>query len=225
MNKFQVKTIVILLLLISSIKGYAAQDSLILYTKPDCSNCHSVKLVLHQSGISFIEKSLAITANATEMLRKLAELGYRGEIYLPVIFVNNQLYHPVFQKGKSLVKIPLPNIIDTIKYKFNHRELNLPAYNNEITSKETDVPATGNSDCEMKTAPVYVVCANYNTEVEAKAEMNKLIAKGYTYAGYIFYQKQYRVFSKFFYDRSLSDTELNEIKKSYNEAYLFEVPK
>ena len=226
MKGFVVRNVVVALLLLTGLSSYAAQDSLVLYTKPDCSNCRATKLMLHSSGISYIEKSLDNTAYATEMLQKLAAAGYHKEIYLPVIFLNNKLYHPALRSDTGLVSVPLENVVDSIKYKYQRGELHLPAFNStEVVVPENNTKHFSNSsDCEVKTSPVYLITAEYNTEAEAKADMNKLINSGYTFAGMIFYQNKYKVFCKFFYDYGAANTELNLLRNKYPKAYMMEVP-
>jgi hypothetical protein len=81
-----------------------------------------------------------------------------------------------------------------------------------------------NSDCDLKVSPVYLICAAFNTEAEAKALMNKLITDGYTYAGYIQQNKQFSVFSKFYYDSNSANQDLPAMKKIFGQAaYLLEL--
>ena len=58
----QVLFIGLLLLCMQNVN--AQQDTLLLFTKPDCSNCQATKQALRQSGISFFEKSLDDSENA-----------------------------------------------------------------------------------------------------------------------------------------------------------------
>lgn len=201
----------------------AQRDTLLLFTKPDCSNCLSVKQVFRQSGISFIEKSLEDNENAKKMLQRLSELGYKDKIYLPVIFLKNKLYHPAYSTNTGLVALALPDVVDSIKKKYMRGELYL-VESNQISSSVASNSSTNDSDCEVKTAPIYLICANYSTEKEALEAMNKLISNGYSYAGIAFSQKQYRVYNKFFFDRNTANTELLLAKKIFNNAYLFEMP-
>ena len=201
----------------------ACLDSLILYTKQDCSNCQATKQAFQQYGLNYIEKNLENEKYAAEMLRKLSGSGYHKEIYLPVIFLNNKLYHPVYKSDTGMVYLPLNAVVDSFKNKFRRKELNLAVSNNNNVLKIQGT-VTSNSDCEMKASPVYLICATYKTENEAKTVMNKLIASGNTYAGMINYHNQFRVFSKFFYDHEAAKSELNEIKKTFKDAYLFEIP-
>ena len=226
MKPFVDRILFVALFLMMGINAYAAQDSLLLYTRPDCSNCRATKLLLQRSGISYSEKSLDNARYATEMLRKLAATGYHKEIYLPVIFLNNKLYHPAFRTDTGLVSVPLENVVDTIKYKYQRGELHLPAYNSaEAVLTENTQHSSSSSDCELKTSAIYLITAEYSTESEAKTEMNKLINSGYSFAGMIFYQNQYKVFCKFFYDFGAANTELNLLRNKFPKAYMMEVPR
>ena len=199
---------------------FAVQDSLVIYTKSDCSNCQSVKQVLRQNGIYYIEKSLEKNEIATEMLNKLSLSGYHKDIFLPVIFLNAKLYHPAIMSDSGLVSIPLQEIVDSIKYKVQKGEISLQGINTEKISNNT----SNNSDCEMKVTPIYLICDNFKTEDEAKANMYKLISNGYIYAGIIQYQHQFSVFSKFYFDKISAGTDLLEMKKTFTKAYLLEMP-
>ena len=216
----------LLLFLLFTINAFGVQDSLVLYTKPDCSNCRATKLILHRSGITYTEKSLDNTANATEMLNKLAATSYHHDIFLPVIFLNNKLYHPAYRSDTGLVSISLENVVDTIKYKYQRGELKLPAYDStaSIATEQTAQHAGSSSDCEVKTSAIYIITSEFNTETEAKLEMNKLINLGYSFAGFIFYQNKYSVYCKFFFDYGSANTELNLIRNKYLKAYMMEVP-
>jgi glutaredoxin len=223
MNRFSSITCLIIVFFFSFTKGYAVQDSLVLYTNPGCSNCKAVKQALQQSGIYYIEKSLEKNVFATEMLHKLSANGYHKEIYLPVILLNNKMYHPAYKSDTGLVSIPLQDVVDTLRNRFRRGELNVHGVNAAYSTNTTGSSST-NSDCQVKASPIYLVCSTFDTEAEAKAAMNKLISSGYTFAGIILYQNKFRVFSKFFYDQTSANSELNEMMKSFTNAYLFEMP-
>lgn len=201
----------------------AQQDTLLLFTKPDCSNCQATKQQLLQSGINFIEKTLNESENAKIMLRKLSATGYKDKIYLPVMFLNNKLYHPAYQSDTGLVSLSLPTVIDSIKNKYRRGELHL------ATLKSTVQTTTSNqlqhdSDCEVKASPIYLICADFSIEDEAKEAMNKLINNGYSFAGIVYYKNLYRVYNKFFFDRILADSELIHTQETFKTSYLLELP-
>ena len=157
------------------------------------------------------------------MLQRLSAMGYKDKIYLPVIFLKNKLYHPAYSTNTGLKAISLPDVVDSIKHKYLRGELHLVA-SNQINSTVPYNSSTNDSDCELKTTQIYLVCANYNTEKEAIEAMNKLIAHGYSYAGIVYSKNQYRVYNKFFFDRNIADAELIQSKKVFSSAYLFEMP-
>ena len=220
MNKFCLILSLIIVFFFQTAKANTVQDSLFLYTKSDCSNCNSVKQILQQNGIYYIEKKLEKTENANEMLYKLSLSGYHKDIFLPVIFLNEQLFHPALKTDSGLVSIPLQDVVDSIRNKFQRDEIYLKGVNTEINSN----PTSNNSDCELKVSTVYLICENYKTEEEAKVSMNKLISSGYIFAGMIQNQQQFSVFSKFYYDINVANSELNDMKKIYPNAYLFQMP-
>ncbi|MEI7504920.1 MAG: glutaredoxin [Paludibacter sp.] len=201
----------------------AQQDSLLLFTKPGCSNCQATKTALHQYGINFIEKNLENNENATIMLRKLSVAGYKNKIFLPVIFLNNKLYHPAFRTDTGLVELAISDVVDSLKLKFRRGELHLAiSKKQQVVAKNEQEQLT--SDCELKTNPLYLICTSYNSENEAIIAMKKLIANGYPYAGIVLFQNQYRVYSKFFLDHSVANSDLIEARKIFNNAYLLELP-
>jgi len=201
----------------------AQQDSLVLFTKPGCSNCQATKTTFHQYGINFIEKNLESNENATIMLRKLSAAGYKNKILLPVIFLNNKLYHPAFRSDIGLVELAISDVVDSIKLMYRRGELHLAISNQELKIANNESEHT-TSDCELKTTPIYLVCANYGSENEAIVAMKKLIAHGYPFAGIVLYQNQYLVYSKFFLEYSVANSELNAARKIFSNAYLLELP-
>ncbi len=201
---------------------FAQHDSLVLYTKLGCSNCSATKQDFAQSGVNYIEKTLENKEYASEMLRKLSNYGYHKPIFLPVIFLNNKLYFPAYASDTGLVSLVLSDVVDSIRYKFRKGELNL--YKDNLDTKLNLVNSLStNSECELKIKPQYLICSTYNTEKEAKVEMNKLIFNGYNFAGILYNQKQFRVFSKIYYDIATANSDLNEIRKLYYKAYLYEL--
>jgi glutaredoxin len=218
----KLEKVLMLLLLVSTnlFYGFGQNDSILLYTKPDCSNCKAVKQSLTQSGIHYIEKSLTDKEIASQMLHEIAAVGYHDKILLPVIFLNNKLYHPAYQTNKGLVTLELPSVVDSIKNKFKRGELRLSAVKQVVPS--TPVATSSNNDCELNALPIYLVCVNYNTETAAVAAMNKLIANGYSFAGIVMSKNIFRVYSKIFYDPIVANNELTQAKVTFQDAYLFE---
>jgi glutaredoxin len=225
MYKLIFKICLILLFVFQLANGSAVQqqDTLLLFTKPGCSNCHATKQILTQSGISFVEKSLDKDANAAEMLSRMAALGYKQSIYLPVIFLNDKLYHPAYKADTGLVALPLQDVVDTIRMKFQRGELNLPLVDKSKVTTQPELTEAP-SDCEVKTSPIYLICSVYEKEEDAKLLMAKLLAGGYPFAGMMYYQNQYRVFTKFYYYQAQADSELLTVKKEYEKAYLLPMP-
>jgi len=222
MKKIGLKLIFTLLFVLNYVSIYAIQDSLILYTKPDCSNCRDTKQALNEAGINFIEKTLNNDKFADEMLHKLSIVGYHKEIYLPVIFLNKQLLHPAYKTANGLITLSLQSVADSLKSKYLRGELNL-AIDNTPKISTTENQSQFSSDCELKVPTIYLICDSFSGEIEAKNEMNQLISEGYSFAGIIFYHNQYRVFSKFYSTKTLADNDLIQLKKRFQNAYLFEM--
>lgn len=222
MKKIGLKLIFTLLFVLNYGSIYAVQDSLVLYTKPDCSNCRDTKQALNEAGINFIEKTLNNDKFADEMLHKLSTAGYHKEIYLPVIFLNKQLLHPAYKAANGLITLSLQNVVDSLKNKYWRGELYL-VIDNAPKISATENQSQNSSDCELKVPTIYLVCGSFNTETEAKNVMNQLISEEYSFAGMIFYQNQYRVFSKFYTTKMLAENDLIQLKKRFQNAYLFEM--
>jgi len=216
------KLLILLLCLINYTGLFAVQDSLFLYTKPDCSNCRDTKQGLNAAGINFIEKTLNNDKYADEMLHKLSIAGYHKEIYLPVIFLNKQLLYPAWKTESGLSQVSLQNVVDSLKKKYLNGELN-PVADYLLSGSADDHTSGQSSDCELKVPTIFLVCGSYGTETEAKKEMNQLISNGYSYAGIIFYQNKYRVFSRFYTSKTLAEKDLELMKKIFQDSYLFEM--
>ena len=223
MNKFGLTLSLTILFVFNFTNGYAVQDSLFLYTRTGCPDCHSVKQILNESGISYIERTLDNDKFGPQMLQKLSLAGFHKRIHLPVIFLNNQLLHPAYKTSKGLIDIPIIQVEDSLKNKFQKGELNLALDKQPATISGTDSSQVS-SDCVVKVPVIYLICDSYKTETEANTAKNKLISDGYNFAGILFYQNRYRVFTQFYSDHTLAGSGLNGIKKDFPTAYLFEMP-
>lgn len=221
MKSSRMIVVVLLSNLLSLSYVYAQKDTLFLYTKPDCSNCQATKQVFKQLGIKYFEKDLNNSTNASEMLHKLALLGYKDKIFLPVIFLNKSIFHPAFNTKKGLVSINIEAAIDSMKIRYFKGDLQL--YGNDPSMIEnSNIQQTSTSDCELETKQYYLICANYNTEKEGAEAMKKLIANGYSYAGVIFIGNRYLVYNKFFLDKNIANQQLEETRKIFSSAYVLE---
>ena len=201
---------------------FSQKDTLLLYTRPGCSNCKAAKLDLHRNNIPFFEKSIDIPENGAEAMRKIQALGFKNEIHLPVVFLNNKLRHPGVQVKDSLKPVEIDVAIDSIKSMFRRGALNLasPQANDSVISKPTL-----ESDCDVKPVTTYyLVCATYVSESDAKDAMNRLIKAGYTYSGIVLSGGIYKVYNKLFYDKSTAEVALEDAKKVFREAYLIDIP-
>jgi glutaredoxin len=200
---------------------FSQKDTLLLYTRPGCSNCKAAKLDLHRNNIPFFEKSIDVPENGAEAMRKIQALGFKNEIHLPVVFLNNKLRHPGVQVKDSLKPVEIDVAIDSIKSMFRRGALNLasPQANDSVISK----PAL-ESDCDVKPVTTYyLICATYVSESDAKDAMKRLIKAGYTYSGIVLSGGIYKVYNKLFYEKAAAEVALEDAKKIFREAYLQEV--
>ena len=201
---------------------FSQKDTLLLYTRPGCSNCKAAKLDLHRNNIPFFEKSIDIPENGAEAMRKIQALGFKNEIHLPVIFLNNKMRHPGVQVKDSLKPVEIDVAVDSIKSMFRRGALNLaspPQAKDTVISK----PIL-ESDCDVKPVTTYyLICATYVSESDAKDAMNRLIKAGYTYSGIVLSGGIYKVYNKLFYEKAAAEVALEDAKKIFREAYLQEV--
>lgn len=206
------------------IQSVSAQDSLVLYTQANCSNCKAVKHTLINNKINFIEKDLADQHNAMEMLRKLKTLHYTKDINLPVIFLNDRICYPAYQTLTELITLDLANVIDTLIDKNNRGELHLTSL--QLARQPTATPQTehSESDCSV-TTPTVLVIAEFKAEADAKSTMQKLIDKGYPYAGIVYSDGLYRVYNKLFLKPEIAEQELINTRKYNPNCYLLAITK
>ena len=217
------KRIILLLVAILSFQGAFSQaDSLVMFTKTGCANCQAAKLQLHQNRIAFKEYNLESDVHGRRMLQLLAKAGYKERIYLPVILLNNKLLHPAFQRASGLATVALPDVVDTIVSRQKRGEIHLPIETN-LKTNETISAEAHTADCEINASTFYLISAEFESELEAKKEMDNLIQSGYIYAGFLFSKGKYQVYTKFFFDQSMANAELQRVKQSGGSAYLIEV--
>ena len=224
-NRIFIKLLIVFLGLLFFLANASAQtDSLVLYTKKNCSNCMSVKQALNASSIGYIEKGLENNQFAQEMLSKLRSKGYHGTINLPVIFLNNKILHPTYEKDSSFVSVPLNQVIDSIKQKVLNGTLHLKNLAKEPMAAENELDSHS-SDCEVEHNPIYLICQSFNTVNEANEYKSRLILQGYSFAGVIFYKNQYHVYCKFFLDNAIAQKAILFSQSQFPQAYLLQIPK
>ena len=224
-NRIFIKLLIVFFgLLLFSVNASAQTDSLVLYTKISCSNCMSVKQALNASSIGYIEKGLENNQFAQEMLSKLRSKGYHGTINLPVIFLNNKILHPTYEKDSSFVSVPLNQVIDSIKQKVLNGTLHLKNLTKETMAAENEIDSQS-SDCEVEHNPIYLICQSFNTVNDANEYKSRLILQGYSFAGVLFYKNQYHVYCKFFLDQTVAQNAFPSSRKQFPQAYLFQIPK
>ncbi len=218
----RISTVLLFTVLLSLANGFSQTDSLVLFTKPGCSNCNAAKQQLHQNRIAFAEHSLESDNNGRRMLQILAKAGYKERIYLPVIMLNNTLYHPAYQNDTGLVSIALPDVVDSLVARQKRGAIHLPI---EAVAKRTEAPtvAEHSAECEVNASTFYLISSAFATQPEAKAEMNRLIKEGYIYAGFLQSKGMYQVYSKFFFDKAMAESELQRTKLEKPTSYLIEV--
>lgn len=206
------------------LQSISAQDSLLLYTQASCSNCKAVKRILINNKINFIEKDLADQQNAAEMLYKLKQIHYTKDINLPVVLLNNRMYHPAYQTTTGLITLDIANVMDTLINRNKRGEMHLT--NLQMAQQATSTAQTIHSisECNIST-PTVLVIAEFKAEADAKSTMQKLIDKGFTYAGMVYSSGMYRVYSKLFLKQEIAEQELINTRKQNPGCYLLAITK
>jgi len=198
-----------------------AQDTLYLYTKHDCSVCKQTKQVFQGRGVGFVEKDVALSANASEMLHKLAVSGFKGSIYMPVIFLGNKLMHPAYSTANGLVAVEINAVVDSIwTKKISGKVVSLPV--KAIAEVERNASITENADCEHVTGAFYLVVANYPNENEAMNAVRILLKNNYPNAGFVHNKGFYKVYTGLYPDFKTASAQLVVEKIKFTDATLLE---
>ncbi len=208
------KKIFLLILFLPSFLLQSQTKKLTLYTNPGCNNCKYTKYTLNKNGIAFEEYSLEEKEYAVNMTKRLKNIGYTNNIYLPVIFENDSiLIHPTTEHNDSTLFFIIQQIIS----KKNLYEM-LPDGNR----KEADHSPINkeNTDCDFETSNKYLVCANFKDEKGAEKFKNTLMLDGYPHADIFFYKGFFRVYALPVFDNENELELLNQLKKKYRGAYL-----
>ncbi|MDP4238813.1 MAG: glutaredoxin domain-containing protein [Bacteroidota bacterium] len=216
--------LVAILCILGTITSLSAQDSLLLYTRATCSNCQAVKRTLINNQINFIEKDLADKHNALKMLQKLKTVHYNKDINLPVIFLNNRLYHPAYQTPTGLTTLDIAGVMDTLLHRNQRGELHLTSLQLVQQPARAVQSPPSESDCSVQVnTPTVLVIAEFKVEADAKNSMQKLIKEGYCYAGIVHSNGIFRVYSKLFLKTEIAEQELKNTRKYTPDCYLLEV--
>jgi len=199
-----------------------AQDTLYVYTKHDCSVCNQTKKVLTARGVSYLEKDVATSTNATEMLSKLAISGFKSSIYMPVIYLGKKLMHPAYTVDSGLVNVEINAVVDSVVRKYRRGEIaKVEIRPKTETINKTDQKTT--ADCEHTTGAVYLIAVNYPVEKEALGAVQILIKNGYTNAGFVYVGKVFCVYLDIYPDFKTASAQLTVEKFKFTDAYLLPV--
>jgi glutaredoxin len=197
-----------------------AHDTLFIYSKHNCSVCKQTKQVLLTRGISFVEKVVETPLNASEMLSKLALSGFKGTIYVPVIYVGKKLVYPAYTTNNGLVNLEINSVVDSLIHKFRSGEITIVDMS-PITEKAIKNESDESPDCEHTTGHVYLIAANYTVEKEAINAVQVLMKYGYTNAGFVYDNNVFRVYLELYRDFASASTQLAIEKFKFTDAYLF----
>lgn len=201
-----------------SIHLIKAQDTLFIFTKHDCSVCKQTKQVLTARGISFAEKAVETTSNASEMLNKLAASGYKGSIYMPVIYMGKKLMHPSYSTDSGLVTLEINAVADSIMR--NYQRGKIAKVNMPLTTDPTH-SSTASADCEHASGTIYLIAANYPNEKEAVNAVQILVKNGYPKAGFVHDKGIFKVYLTLFADFKSASEQLAVEKFKFTDAYLY----
>lgn len=209
----------LVILLFKQLCLFAQVDTVRVYTKDGCSNCRYAKNELNQAAISYQIKKLENANNGKELLQTLEAVGYKGKIHLPVIFINRQLIHPVFQSDTSLKPITLVSALDSIMCWKEKGELQLLANVSDDALLNESLEAK-NNDCEYDLPLVYLIHKNFKTENEAVKFLEGNNRNRFENAGYLEYNKLFRVYVDVYSDHEKAERELVSYRKENKSAYL-----
>lgn len=198
-----------------------AQDTIFIFTKHDCSVCKQTKQVLTSRGVTFLEKEVETAVNASEMLSKLAFSGFKGSIYMPVIYSGKKLLHPAYSTDSGLVSVDINVVADTLVRRYRRGEI--AKINMPVTALEAKPQVGNTTECEHTTGTVYLVAANYPVEKEALGAVQILLKNGYPNAGFLLANNIFRVYLASYPDFSTASSQLTIEKFKFTDAYLFEI--
>jgi len=208
------------LILLFSLTALSAQsDTLFLYTKAACGHCRHVKTQLKNEGVPYFEFPLEKLENSIQMMKVVKRAGYRGTVYLPVIFINDSLLHPF--KPDSTKDNSLQLIVSDVIIHNKATPFVIPS-EQKAESKTEEVV---NGDCEGKQPHIYLICKDFKNEKEAERFLSKLKKKGYNDAGILNYKNDYRVFSAVYFDTLEANKQLSVVRKKYPASYVLDLEK
>lgn len=211
-----------LLLLFINLNTISQSDSLKLFTKKGCGNCKIAKEQFNQHSANYIEYELEDRENVKLMFNYLNKIGYKGKIFMPVMVLNNKVYHPIYQTADTLQDIPLSSAIDSILTRVKIEKLQL-AQAKIIMQSLDSVQSASQSDCEEHIAPIYLICKNFKVKNDALLFMHQLQSQGYTNAGLVEHQGYFRVYKKYFLNQDFANDELQKARTNNEEAYLLSI--
>lgn len=230
-----IKLFIAIQLCVLLINNNAQPKTLTLFTKSACNNCKYTKYYLNKSNIAFTEYSLADNKNAATMIRKIKQSKYTGNIFLPVIFVNDTiLLHPFVNATDSdqTLEVLVQEIVKN-KVQYKHAEtannINEAINTNQSHNKPDTANAHANqSDCSYTELPQYLVCGNFKDIKQAQHFKQVLLNQGYNNTNFVFYNEYYRVYITSNYLQTISDTinknyTLTQVRKKYRGAYLLKI--
>lgn len=210
-------TVIFLFFILTS--GFAQQDSITLYTKAGCGNCKYTKEQLQKAHIYYTEYELGSNNNAKLMLKNLHRTGYSGNMYLPIIFINDSLFHPAIFKDSVLVKTSLPIIVDSILTLSQNGTFSFKKIENNTSQDQIQE----NDDCEIHNTSIYIVCKNFEDESQALDFSQNLINTGFPDAGFFLYNKMYRVYSYITFSQIQAQALLELSRKQLGMSYILEI--
>lgn len=186
----------------------SAESNIELYTKADCGNCTYAKEYLNRRGISFQEHPTANPSQGDSMVIRLRATGYQGPIFMPVIFRDREIVHPVWKSDTGLVRISLRSALE-----FLSEDIFLQ--NGEPTEDESD---------ECTDTTIYrIVCGDFSTIERAQHFQKVLYYEGYTKSGIYKESNAYHVYASEHYDLGHAKEEMSRIRENYRGAHIVKI--
>lgn len=180
-----------------------------IFVMKGCANCALTKKALGDGGKQFVFHPTDSANVGRQMLMKLKQLGYTGNILMPVIVMNDTvLLHPAQKNNGLYSHIPLNTVLKS-----------LTVQNTDTAPIETD---THHSSCEFTNSHTvyYIVCGSFDNQQQAAHMTKVLVNRGYPNASFIFSNGLYRTYCRAFDNAEEAKEELDEIKRYYRGAFI-----
>ncbi|MDC0584620.1 glutaredoxin [Bacteroidales bacterium] len=202
-----------LLLMVGFASINAKKHEVEIYTKQGCSNCNYTKQRFNDSQIKYNEFALEDDANATPMLKKLRQHEYTDKILLPVIFIDNKLYHP--KKNDTIGYESISEVVDYI--------ISIKGQLDSDTARTSfDKESVNSTDCESSYTRYYLICSRVGSAEKAGRQV-ETFKTVYPASDFTFHKNKYLVYIDFFYVRDDAVMLFDSLKEDFDMLYILKI--